>query len=280
MNTRKMFWSVGIAAALASTSSMATLIDLTALGTGGSQVCQTINDGAIVCNTDTNSGTVGTGVFPAFLGAPGGRPATYQIYNTEIKPTSAPENEAGAPANDNSPVTLSQLGVQTVGGISYAVFRLDINQTKPDSFLSVDEISIYLSPTGTLTGYNTGTGKLGGATAIWSLTDADDIKLDYNNASGSGNGVDMYLLIPTSKFVGTLTTHVQLYSHFGNTFANNDGFEEWSYLACKAGSVCLPPLCTPGIDCGPNETPEPGVLALLGLGLAGVGLSRRPKSRR
>ncbi len=244
-------------------------IDMTTLGSGGAQVCTSINDGAVVCNTDTNSGTVGTGIFPSFLGSPGGQDPTYQHYNTTGSILA--DNDVGSAPNDNQVVTIGQLGIQD----GFAIFRLDINQVKtdPEWFLTVDEISIFLGD-GSLTGF--ATGQLDGVTPLWSLTDGNSIKLNFSLAAGSGNGVDMYLKIPVALFSGyALDTDLQLFSRYGGPvgaggFPNNDGFEEWSYLSCvsdRKGDLgeCLPP----------TQVPEPVSVALVGLGLLGLAAIRR-----
>ena len=257
LRTRMQATLLGAATALAFTNAGAATIDLT----GGYQICGTTN-GARVCSANDDDGSTGSGVFPEFVGSTGGKPPSFFMYNTTG--SIEEDNEVGNGINQNRDVTLGDFAVTNVEGVDVFTFVLDINQFLPEPIVTLEHASIFIGD-GSLTGYDAATDTLGGESATWAMGADDLILLNYALAAGSGRG-DMFLYVPISLFAGCDTDdHLQLFSSFSG---NNDGFEEWSYLSCTEteGLTCFSP---------PDEVPEPGTLALLGLGLMGIGESRR-----
>ena len=197
-------------------------------------------------------------------------------YNTSARAFQLDQKE---PLNYTHDLLLSAVPVKTIDGVQYREFFLDINESKSEKnrLLSLDELRIYLSPTGALDSYNATNKQLNGLTAIYDLDAGDDnwIKLDYSLNHGSGSG-DMVAYIPNSLFTGAGSQYLYLYSSFGHqegADANGDagadaGFEEW--WVGPAGT---------GPDPHISEVPEPATLLLLGTGLTYAVRRRRKRER-
>lgn len=256
---------LGIAAIACASSVQATIIDLSP-GTGNFGSA----NGAVFSNP-ANVTIVGTGLIDPFL----------RIQNNG---TESGFNTNGAVSLDTKPGTWThaiQLGQiatvtgdgtnGTVSGTVYRQFYLDINQTRANPLLSLDILQIRVGNSATPATFAAAGG------LVFDLdTGADGnstVLMDYSLFNGSGNGLDVGILIPNSVFVGkSAVDYVTVFASFGNTagYGSNDGFEEFSTKICIGTNGC-----GGGPGGPPNAIPVPGTLLLLGLGLFGVGVARR-----
>lgn len=198
---------------------------------------------------------VGTGVFQPFVriqdrGNAGGNGINIEAgFNTDNPNGTGPagkelDNHDRGGNNWNHSIQLKDIPTVTVcdGGTatgtnckSYYEFLLDINEqgNSPNSGLSLDEFKLFTAASGSLighTGYDGTTGfsnfQIIGADKRYDMdsntspdTGGDaSILMDYQNFSGSGNGVDLQALVSVDNFAGlTGDTYVYLYSKFGWT---------------------------------------------------------------
>ncbi|WP_205123459.1 hypothetical protein, partial [Marimonas lutisalis] len=214
-------------------------VDLTIDGNSGEL-------GGVIFSTDAEG--AGTGVINSFV-----RINTNDLveegYNTSYRPVDYDENTSPQYTRD---LFFGEIPVVTLydeegNATQYLEFQLDINE--PDSgatsFLSLDEIEIYVSP-GQIEGERyDGIDFDGQAEKVWELdSDGGDywIALDYGLESGSGVS-DMIMYVPLEYFDDVADDHyITLYSQFGEEglyfdpdtgelvadWGNNGGFEEWS----------------------------------------------------
>jgi hypothetical protein len=198
-----------------------TVLDLTAPG-----AVETAPSGAIVEQGDPQP--TGCGVVHDFLrlqGAASGG-GIQQGYNTDARPLQF--DEKNSPVFTHS-ITLSEVPVVTVDGVSYLQFMLGVNQNQSSPLLSLDQLQIFLGSAPDLTGYSGGT--LDGISPSFDMNSGGPVSVLLNSSLSHGNGSgDMTLLVPQANFAGAdPNSFVYLYSLFGAQpgASANGGFEQW-----------------------------------------------------
>lgn len=213
--------------------------------------------GAYFLQTDGQS--TGSGVIDSFV-----RLNTNHDVSEGYNTTANGVFDTGSSDTFDHELLLADIPVVVFGGIRYREFLLDINEPNGNKgTLSLDEIQIFRSNVANqnVESFNSGIVGLTSASLVYRLDTANNdnwIALNANLNHGSGSG-DMFAYIPDSFFSSSTGDYVYLYSRFGENYANNAGFEEWSVLQHE------------------NIVPEPATFTLLGIGLAGMLLITKSK---
>jgi hypothetical protein len=220
----------------------------------------------------------GTGVLQSFVRIQ--RNGTEQGYNT------TQPNAGALPFEEkfgNFTHDVSITALEAMSG-NYQ-FVLDIGEpvSGTNSLLSLDGLKLYSTATPMQNGNAIdGNGDWVGPTGdslLWDMDQGMDrwILLDANRNGKPGNGVsDMLMNVPEDIINAAPVTqqYFILWSRFGlneqsNTGAGSFGtFEEWSQVLSSNGSG------------PPEQIPEPGILALFGIGLVVVGATGMRRGRR
>ena len=197
-----------------------------------------------------------------------------QGYNTSHRPVQFDEKKDPIHTRD---LLTTEVGTTMIGGVEYATFYLDLNEpaSGDKELITLDQLEIFTSSSGSLSGYtgvaNTASGEIPGATKVYDLDATGDsyIQLSYNFFGGGSGQSDMVFYLPVDLLS---LDYVTLFSQFGGSAEtaasiqanvhqlSQAGFEEWFTIAQEE-----------------VPAPEPGTIALIGIGL--LSLARRLRAR-
>jgi hypothetical protein len=273
-----------ILALIATNAPASTIIDLTDPGANNLAGDNTAALGGTFVVQQTSGQSTGGDVIDTFLRLRSRNPSE-QGYNSdgplEFDAKGSPRFTHSLLLSDVPTVSLTVNGVTEL----YRQFVLDINQTKKDPFLSLNQVQIFLRDSGNLDTASAVPPPAGitvpvppviafvdpFSVEVFRLNNNNtanflEIQLKDSGKSSSSPG-DMFLYVRDAAFQAVDTTafpFVYLYSQFGTPpgeFPNNRGPEDWGVLKS-------PPL--------PVPEPSTVALALTGLGtLSFAGLRRR-----
>lgn len=196
--------------------SVPAVLDLTAAGSSG------VLNGARFSQFDGR--TVERGALDTFLRMnDGGK--TLQGYNSNARATQFDEVSN---RTLNHALKIDDLPQVTVGGVKYRQLVLDVEQPWYSPSVSLDELRLYVSNSPTLKGYQKGTGKLGGLTAVYDMDAGGDNWVRLNaRRNGNNDRGDMLLLVPEAVLGGG--SYLTVYSKFGANTSARFGDVSWSY---------------------------------------------------
>ena len=167
-------------------------------------------DGVVISTEALDVGSVGTGTIQPFLVVQDN--GTEEGYNTDALANELPLDVKIA--GQTRSILLSDLQVVTGpdGSGSYYVFFLDANESQgKDQYVSLSQFTLYSSSEPDQNGATVD------GTELYTLD--QDILVNSSISSGSGNGFDLAVYVPTSLIVPVLgENYLILYTEFGGQY--------------------------------------------------------------
>ncbi len=166
-------------------------------------------------------------------------------YNTSARPL---QFDATGNTSVTHSLLLKDLPLVTVGGLQYRELLLTVNQPQILANIDLEELRIFLSGNGMLSGYNTNTDRLAGLQASWNLDAGSNNTVRINDNLNRTSSADVRVLIPATAFGNSNpdTTFVYVYSKFSAFIGTTalSGAESW---AVREIQVSPPPPPSPPV---------------------------------